>query len=128
MTLNVADLVKAAVPDAENRNARLESENMNLSSNHRDTNFLSKDFPRSAPKLFVIGENDDFDELTLAEWRAEGFDVEYFSIESCGKEYLQKLQSVSTKKIGFCEKFGIIGKILVNNDKISCTLVYTYSA
>lgn len=111
MPLDIADLIKAAVPDAENRNVRLESENMNHSSNHRDTNFLSKDFPRSAPKLFITGDNDDFDEVTLAEWRAEGFDVEYFSMESCGNGYLQKLQSLSKEKIGFCEKFAIIGKM-----------------
>jgi hypothetical protein len=111
MSLNVADLVKAAVPDAENRNVRLESENMNHSSNHRDTAFLSKDFPRSAPKLFITGDNDDFDQVTLDEWRAEGFDVEYFSMESSGDEYIQKLKSLSKEKVGFCEKFGLIGEI-----------------
>lgn len=113
MNLNLDNLVKRAVPESKDRNVRIVSDNM-TGSNYRDANFLSKDFPRSPPKLYITGEGDDFDELTLAEWRAEGFDVEYFSLESCGgsEGYVQKLKSLSGDGVGFCEKFGIIGERL----------------
>jgi hypothetical protein len=79
-------------------------------SNYRDGNFLSGDFPRNPPKLYITGENDDFDEITLREWRDEGFDVEYISMESCGDGYLKKIKSLSRENMGPCEKFGIVGE------------------
>lgn len=112
MNLNLDNLVKRAVPESKDRNVRIISDNM-TGNNHRDANFLSKDFPRNAPKLYITGEEDDFDELTLAEWRAEGFDVEYFSMSSCGggaAGYVEKLKSLSDDGVGICEKFGIVGE------------------
>ncbi|KAJ3536514.1 hypothetical protein NM208_g6681 [Fusarium decemcellulare] len=105
MNINVPNLIKAAVPEAENRNVQVLSDN---TSNHRDQNFLSKDFPRSPPKLYVTGDDDDFDQVTLAEWRDEGFDVEYISMESHGDGYLRKIKSLSKENMGPCEKFGIV--------------------
>lgn len=107
MNINVGDLVKNAVPESEGRNVRVMSQN---TTDFRDGNFLSNDFPRSAPKLYITGEADDFDEVTLKEWRNEGFDVEYFSVESCGNKYAQKLKQLSQEDRAPCEKFGIIGK------------------
>jgi hypothetical protein len=104
--MDMANLIKSAVPDAEGRNVRVLSQN---GPNHRDSNFLSSDFPRGMPKLYITAEQDDFDELTVTEWRDEGFDVEYFSMESQGNEYLQKLKDLSREKMGPCEKFGIVG-------------------
>lgn len=109
MNVNVPNLIKAAVPESEGRNVQILSDNMSH-SHHRDQNFLSKDFPRSRPKLYVTGESDDFDQLTLAEWRDEGFDVEYISMESCGDGYLRKIRSLSREDLGPCQKFGIIGE------------------
>lgn len=112
MNLDLNNLVKRAVPESEGRNVQIVSDNM-TGNNYRDGNFLSKDFPRNAPKLYITGEGDDFDEVTLAEWKAEGFNVEYFSMESCGgtQGYVQKLKSLSGDGVGICEKFGIIGEL-----------------
>ena len=106
MNINVAELVKAAVPDAEGRNVRIISEN---GPNPRDPSFLSGDFPRSPPKLYFTAESEDFDESTLAEWRDEGFHVEYLAMGSGGEEYREKLRELSTRGLGPCETFGIIG-------------------
>ena len=106
MNINIADLAKAAVPNAEGRNVRIISDN---GPNHRDPGFLSNDFPRSPPRLYFTAESEDFDELTLAEWRDEGFDVEYLAMGSGGDEYRHKLRALSTRGLGPCETFGIIG-------------------
>lgn len=108
MNINIPNLIKSAVPEAEGRNVQILSDNR---SNYRDGNFLSGDFPRNPPKLYITGENDDFDEVTFAEWRNEGFDVEYISMESCGDGYLKKIKSLSREKMAPCEKFGIVGML-----------------
>lgn len=113
MNINIPNLIKSAVPEAEGRNVQILSDNR---TNHRDQNFLSGDFPRNPPKLYITGENDDFDEVTLAEWRDEGFDVEYISMESCGDGYLKKIKSLSRENLGPCEKFGIVGKSMRSPD------------
>lgn len=108
MNINVPNLIKSAVPDSEGRNVQVLSDN---TTNHRDQNFLSSDFPRSPPKLYITGDIDDFDQVTLAEWRDEGFDVEYISMESYGNGYLRKIKSLCQEDIGPCKKFGIIGRL-----------------
>lgn len=107
MNIDVPKLVKAAVPEAEGRNARIISENH---PNHRDPAFLSKDFPHSPPKLYLTAESDDFDPLTLAEWRDEGFNVEYMPMGNGGDEYRNKLRTLSKKKMDPCQTFGIVGE------------------
>ncbi|CAG1970466.1 unnamed protein product [Fusarium graminearum] len=105
MNINIPNLIKSAVPEAEGRNVQILSDNR---SNYRDGNFLSGDYPRNPPKLYITGENDDFDETTLKEWRDEGFVVEYISMESCGDGYLKKIKSLSRENMAPCEKFGIV--------------------
>jgi hypothetical protein len=108
MNLNTAELIKAAVPEAEGRNARIISQNV---SDNRDPNFLSSDFPRNPPKLYITAESDEFDAVTFAEWQAEGFDVEYLPMGNGGDEYLQKLRGLrGNQTISAFETFGIIGK------------------
>jgi hypothetical protein len=107
MNIDVPNLIKSAVPESEGRNVQVLSDNR---SNHRDQNFLSSDFPRAPPKLYITGESDEFDEVTLAEWRDEGFDVEYISMESCGDGYLNRLRSLTKQDVGPCRKIGIIGE------------------
>lgn len=107
MNVDIPSLVKTAVPGSEGKNARIISQS---GSNYRDAGFLSKKFPRSPPKLYVTAETDDFDELTLAEWRDEGFNVEYLPLGDDGAEYRRKLQALAKKDMGPCETFGIIGK------------------
>ncbi|KAK1635402.1 dienelactone hydrolase [Colletotrichum phormii] len=107
MNIDIPKLVKAAVPESEGRNARIVSDNWNRPV-HRDPNFLSKDFPRSRPKLYISAESEEFDQLTLDEWRDENFDVEYLTMGSSAKEYRGKLRSLSKNDIGPCETFGIV--------------------
>ncbi|TQN66017.1 hypothetical protein CSHISOI_09393 [Colletotrichum shisoi] len=107
MNIDIPELVKAAVPESEGRNARIVSDDM-TSSNYRDSNFLSQDFPRARPKLYVTAEDDDFDQITLGEWRDENFDVEYLPMGSNPDKYRSKIRSLSKKKMGPCETFGIV--------------------
>lgn len=108
MNIDIPKLVKAAVPDSEGRNARIVSDNWNRPV-HRDPNFLSKDFPRGRPKLYISAESEEFDQLTLDEWRDEDFDVEYLPMGGNAKEYRDKLRSLSKTNMGPCETFGIVG-------------------
>ncbi|EXF75886.1 dienelactone hydrolase [Colletotrichum fioriniae PJ7] len=107
MNIDIPKLVKAAVPDSEGRNARIVSDNWNRPV-HRDPNFLSKDFPRSRPKLYISAESEEFDQLTLDEWSDEDFDVEYLPMGGNAKEYRDKLRSLSKTNMGPCETFGIV--------------------
>lgn len=96
------------LPDrAKGKNAVVLSQN---GTNHNDPNFLSDNFPRDPPKLYITAESDDFDAMTLAEWRNEGFNVEYIPMEDGGDEYVQKLERLAKRKLGPCETFGIIGE------------------
>ncbi|KAI2614779.1 uncharacterized protein GGS25DRAFT_517633 [Hypoxylon fragiforme] len=76
--------------------------------NHNDPGFLSSDFPQSPPKLYITAESDEFDLLTLSEWRDEGFNVEYISMGNGGNEYRSRLESLSKANWGPCETYGII--------------------
>lgn len=108
MSIDAANLIKAAVPEAEGRSARIISQNV---SDHRDPNFLSKDFPRKPPKLYLTAESDEFDAVTISEWQAEGFDVEYLPMGNGGDEYLQKLRGLRGNEMSSFEIFGIVGKL-----------------
>ena len=107
MNLNIPNIIKAAVPESEGRNVQIVSQSGN---NYRKPGFLSKDFPRGAPKLYVTAESDDFDDLTLAEWRDEGYDVEYVAMGDSPDAYRRELGLLSRKNMGPCETFGIVGK------------------
>ncbi|KAI8626595.1 dienelactone hydrolase [Xylariaceae sp. FL1651] len=80
-----------------------------MGSNHNEQGFLSSNFPRSPPKLYITAESDDFDELTLREWRDEGFNVEYLPLGASSAEYKAELASLKTQaNLGPCETYGII--------------------
>ncbi|KAK5988272.1 hypothetical protein PT974_12414 [Cladobotryum mycophilum] len=129
------DLIKSAVPEAEGRSVRIISEH---GPNHRDPNFLSSDFPRSPPKLYLTAEDDEFDVVTVAEWRDEGFDVEYLPMGGGGQAYVQKLRELSKIKRAPCETFGIVAygdaaalclehyHILDNNPEFRLSLLIAY--
>lgn len=80
-------------------------------TNHNDPGFLSDDFPRKPAKLYVTAEDDDFDALTLAEWRDEGFQVEYVPMGDGGDDYVTKLERLAKRNLDPCETFGIIGEL-----------------
>lgn len=85
---------------------------------------LSNDFPRDPPRLYITAEDDEFDQQTLARWRAEGFDVEYVSMNSDSgvggyrnvlnglskrpKANHNKKSNIMGPGLGPCELFGIV--------------------
>ncbi len=71
--------------------------------------FLSSNFPHSPPRLYVTAEDDDFDEVTLQDWRAEGFNVAYVPLGAGGEEYAERLDSLKNAGLGVGEQFAIIG-------------------
>lgn len=108
MEVNVPGFnVNAVLPErTKGKNVAILSQN---STNHNDPNFLSDSFPRNAPKLYLTAESDTFDSVTLAEWRDEGFEVEYIPMGNGGDDYVEKLERLAKKKLGPCETFGIVG-------------------
>ncbi|KAF3065889.1 putative dienelactone hydrolase [Daldinia childiae] len=124
------------MPNRGNRNVGIISSN--LGPNHNDPGFLSKDFPHSPPKLYITAEDNDFDLLTVNEWRSEGFNVEYIPMGNGGNEYRMKLESLSRSNLGPCETYGIIAygdaasfclehfHVLDNNPefKLCCLIAY----
>ncbi|KAI5861506.1 NTF2-like protein [Durotheca rogersii] len=73
-----------------------------------DPGFLSSDFPRAPPRLYVTAESDDFDLAALGDWRGEGFDVEYVPMGPSENAYRETVEALSKKKMGPCETFGIV--------------------
>ncbi|KAK6953784.1 hypothetical protein Daesc_003746 [Daldinia eschscholtzii] len=124
------------MPNRGNGNVGIISSN--LGPNHNDPGFLSSDFPHSAPKLYITAESDEFDLVTLSEWKDEGFNVEYIPMGDGGNEYRMKLESLSRTNLGPCETYGIIAygdaasfclehfHILDNNPefKLCCLIAY----
>lgn len=110
MEINLPGIVNAAMPNRGNGNIGIISSSGG-GLNHNDPGFLSSDFPQSPPKLYITAESDEFDLLTLSEWRDEGFNVEYISMGNGGNEYRSRLESLSKANWGPCETYGIIGMI-----------------
>ncbi|KAI1463825.1 uncharacterized protein F4812DRAFT_445566 [Daldinia caldariorum] len=136
MGINLPDIVNAVMPDRGNGNVGIISSN--LGPNHNENGFLSSDFPHSTPRLYITAEDDEFDLVTLNDWRDEGFIVEYIPMGGGGNEYRMKLESLSRTNLGPCETYGIIAygdaasfcmehfHILDNNPefKLCCLIAY----
>ncbi len=82
-----------------------------LISNASTNGFLSNDFPHSPPRLYITAESDDFDALTLLEWKDEGFNVEYVPMKDGGREYAGRLDNLSRVGLGVGETYGIVGML-----------------
>ncbi|KAK7997306.1 hypothetical protein PG989_005346 [Apiospora arundinis] len=138
---DVPKIVEAALPEKERNGRTLGIVGGSMAGpgpNHNDPGFLSDDFPKSKPKLYITGEEEYFDELTIAEWKNEGFEVEYISMGNGGKEYQSHLRALTNQDLGPCETFGIVayGKaaseclsffhVLDNNPsfKLCCLIAY----
>lgn len=111
MEINIPNIFDAAMPDRGNRNVGIISSN--LGPNHNDPGFLSTEFPHSPPKLYITAEDNEFDLLTLNEWRNEGFNVEYIPMGNGGNEYRMNLESLSRSNLGPCETYGIVGMFTI---------------
>lgn len=115
MEFNIPRIVNAAMPDRGDRNVGIISSSSG--PGHNDPGFLSNDFPRSPPKLYITSEDEEFDLVTLAEWRDEGFEVEYVPMGAGGNEYKMKIESLSRAKLGPCETFGIVGMFAISTNR-----------
>lgn len=109
MNITVPGILDAAIPKpgASNRNVAILANNMN-GPNHNDPGFLSDDFPRSPPKIYITSEDDEFNPTIINEWRAEGFNVDYLPMGAGGNEYKIKLDGLRKVGLGPCETFGIV--------------------
>lgn len=141
--INVPNLVQKALPkESRNKNVAILNDNWTgpkNGMNHNDPNFLSDDFPRNPPKLYITSEDDEFDDQTLADWRDEGFNVEYLPMGTDGDAYKRALRTLHRKaNLGPCETFGIVAygeaaslclehyHVLDNNPelKLGCLIAY----
>jgi hypothetical protein len=109
MNINVPNLVNAALP---NRSGRLVQVDASTPLNHNDPGFLSTNFHKDPPKLYITAESDEFDAETLNEWTAEGFNVEYISMGNGGRDYRMRLRMLSKQDLGPCETFGVVGELM----------------
>ncbi|KAI1206077.1 NTF2-like protein [Annulohypoxylon truncatum] len=105
MEINLPRIIDATMPNRGDRNIGIISSN---GLNHNDPGFLSSEFPHSPPRLYITAESDEFDLLTLNEWKDEGFKVEYIPMGNGGNEYRMKLDSLRKANLGPCETYGIV--------------------
>ncbi|KAH7034546.1 dienelactone hydrolase [Microdochium trichocladiopsis] len=108
VNINFPGFIDVAAENRDGRRIQVLGGSMARSVNRFDQSFLSSDFPRSPPKLYITAETDDFDSRALAQWRNEGFDVEYLPMGKGGSEYSAKLHEISRRELGPCERFGIV--------------------
>lgn len=99
---------------AKGKNAVVLSQNGGV--NHNDPHFLSDNFNRNPPRLFITAEDNDFDIETVNEWQSEGFQVQYVPMGNGGEAYVNKLEKMGKKKLGPCETFGIVGRSWPRSD------------
>lgn len=105
---NNMNLANVLPERAKGKNAVVLSQNGGV--NHNDPHFLSDDFMRDPPRLFITAEDNDFDIQTVNEWTDEGFQAQYVPMGKGGPDYVRKLERMGKKKLGPCETFGIVGE------------------
>ena len=61
------------------------------------------------PKVVITAQNNEFDQATIQNWRAEGFEVSYLPFTGSREDYIHCLQHLADPlEIG--EDFAILGK------------------
>lgn len=113
---DVPKIVEAALPSEERNGRTLAITGGSMAGpgpNPNDQSFLSDEFPKSKPKLYITAEEEDgdFDEMTSFQWRNEGYDVlGYIGMGDGGSDYQAQLKALATQDLGPCESFGIVGR------------------
>ena len=59
------------------------------------------------PKVFITAEDNEFDQVTFQNWRAEGFEVSYLPFTGSREDYVHYLHHLA--ELG--EDFAIIGML-----------------
>ena len=74
---------------------------MNFSSNHSTV---------TRPKVIITAKDDEFDQVTIQNWRAEGFEVSYLPYTGSRGDYVRGLQHLADP-LELGENFAIIGML-----------------
>ena len=69
--------------------------------------FSANQSAEARPKVVITAEDDEFDQATIQNWRAEGFEVSYWPYTRSRDDYVQHLADLL--KLG--ERFAIIGML-----------------
>ena len=67
---------------------------------------------KTLPKLVLTAEDPDFDQVTTANWRAEGFEVSYLPFTGSRKDYVTSVQHLADP-LELGEKYAIVGLLLL---------------
>ena len=70
--------------------------------------FSWSDSSVTQPKVVITADDDDFDEVTIQNWRAEGFEVSYLPFTSSREEYVHSLQHLADP-LELGDNFAIVG-------------------
>ena len=60
------------------------------------------------PKVVITTQGDEFDQVTIQNWRAEGFEVFYLPFTGSREDYVHRLQHLADQ-LELGEKVAIIG-------------------
>jgi hypothetical protein len=77
---------------------------------HASGNGFLTSFNSTTPRLYITAETetvDEFDQVTLQKWRAEGFNVSFLPYGSGGRGYIETLKNIG-RSMGVGDRFGII--------------------
>ena len=72
--------------------------------------FSWNDSTVSRPKVVITAEGDGFDQVTIENWRAEGFEVSYLPLPGSRGDYVHYLQHVADS-LELGQDFAIIGML-----------------
>lgn len=70
--------------------------------------FSWKNSKVAQPKIVITAEKDDFDQLTIQNWKAEGFETSYLPFTSSREDYLHSLRHLADP-LELGENFAIVG-------------------
>ncbi|PNS21276.1 hypothetical protein CAC42_1055 [Sphaceloma murrayae] len=71
------------------------------------TDFFSHLKYQKTSHVIVTGETDDFDDVTIAEWRNEGFAVRYIGFGDGGADFVRRVQALANE-ISVGEQYAIV--------------------
>lgn len=70
--------------------------------------FSWSDGSAAHPKIVITAQDDDFDQVTIQNWRAEGFEVSYLPFTGLRNDYVHTLQHLADP-LELGENFAIVG-------------------
>ena len=68
------------------------------------------------PKLVITAQDDEFDQVTIQKWRAEGFEVSYLPFTGSREDYVHYLKHLADP-LELGEEFAIIGTLALVRTK-----------